>query len=258
MKKLALIITFLAAICFTTIAAAQNTEPEKIPFAMVEQKPTFQGEDANTFSKWVFSQITYPEIAKKNGVQGRVTLQFTIDTTGTVTDIKVLRGVDSSVDKEAVRVLSMSPKWEPGVQRGKKVKVIYTFPIIFSLPKGNECIGFENADQSTGQNEMSFDEVQEKPTFQGGGPMDFTKWVFSQITYPAIAKKNGVQGRVVLKFMIDTTGTVKNVRVIRGVDSSLDNEAKRVVSMSPKWEPGKIDGKPVNVTYTFPVVFSLK
>ena len=133
MKKLALIITFLAAICFTTNAAAQNTEPEKIPFAMVEQKPTFQGGDANSFSKWVFSQITYPEIAKKNGVQGRVTLQFTIDTTGSVTDIKVLRGVDSSVDNEAVRVLSMSPKWEPGRMKGKPVNVVYTFPVVFSM-----------------------------------------------------------------------------------------------------------------------------
>ena len=84
---------------------------EEIPFAIVEQKPTFQGKDANAFTKWVFSKIVYPEIAKENGVQGRVTLQFTIDTDGSVTNVKVLRGVDSSLDKEAVRVVSSSPKW---------------------------------------------------------------------------------------------------------------------------------------------------
>lgn len=106
---------------------------EEIPFAIVEQKPTFQGKDANAFTKWVFSKIVYPEIAKENGVQGRVTLQFTIDTDGSVTNVKVLRGVDSSLDKEAVRVVSSSPKWKPGMQRNKPVKVKYTFPVVFNL-----------------------------------------------------------------------------------------------------------------------------
>ena len=108
-------------------------EEEEVPFAIVEQKPTFQGGDANTFTKWVFSKIVYPEIAKENGVQGRVTLQFTIDTDGSVKNVKVLRGVDSSLDKEAVRVVSSSPKWKPGMQRNKPVKVKYTFPVVFQL-----------------------------------------------------------------------------------------------------------------------------
>ena len=109
-------------------------EEEEIPFAVVEEKPKFQGKDPNPgFTKWVFSKIVYPEIAKENGVQGRVTLQFTIDTDGSVTNVKVLRGVDSSLDKEAVRVVSSSPKWKPGMQRNKPVKVKYTFPVVFNL-----------------------------------------------------------------------------------------------------------------------------
>ena len=108
-------------------------EEEEIPFAIVEQKPTFQGKDPNHFTKWVFSKIVYPEIAKENGVQGRVTLQFTIDTDGSIRNVKVLRGVDSSLDKEAVRVVSSSPKWSPGMQRNKPVRVKYTFPVVFQL-----------------------------------------------------------------------------------------------------------------------------
>ena len=109
-------------------------EEEEVPFAVVEQKPKFMGKDPNPgFTKWVFSKIVYPEIAKENGVQGRVTLQFTIDTDGSVKNVKVLRGVDSSLDKEAVRVVSSSPKWEPGKQRNKAVKVKYTFPVVFQL-----------------------------------------------------------------------------------------------------------------------------
>ncbi|MGM9774858.1 MAG: energy transducer TonB [Candidatus Egerieousia sp.] len=108
-------------------------EEEIIPFTFVEEKPTFQGGDANTFTKWVYSKIVYPEIAKENGVQGRVTIQFTIDTDGSVKDARVVRGVDSSIDKEALRVINSSPKWKPGRQRNKNVKVKYTFPIVFQL-----------------------------------------------------------------------------------------------------------------------------
>ena len=111
----------------------EEVEEEAIPFALVENKPTFQGGDANTFSKWVNSQLEYPEIAKENGIQGRVTLQFTVNTDGSVSDVKVLRGVDSSLDKEAVWVVSASPKWKPGMQRDKPVRVTYTFPVIFQL-----------------------------------------------------------------------------------------------------------------------------
>ena len=108
-------------------------EEEAIPFQLVEEKPSFQGGDANQFSKWVNSRLVYPEIAKENGVQGRVTLQFTVEKDGTVTKVKVLRGVDPSLDKEAVRVVSMSPKWKPGKQRDRAGPVTYTFPVIFQL-----------------------------------------------------------------------------------------------------------------------------
>ena len=106
---------------------------EEVPFAIVEHKPKFQGGDQNDFTKWVFNNIVYPEIAKENGVQGRVILQFTVDKDGSVKNVKVLRGVDSSLDKEAVRVVSSSPKWEPGRQRDKPAQVTFVFPVIFPL-----------------------------------------------------------------------------------------------------------------------------
>ena len=111
----------------------EEVEEEAIPFQLVEEKPSFQGGDANQFSKWVNQRLVYPEIAKENGVQGRVTLQFTVEKDGSVTKVKVLRGVDPSLDKEAVRVVSTSPKWKPGKQRDRAVPVTYTFPVIFQL-----------------------------------------------------------------------------------------------------------------------------
>lgn len=106
---------------------------EVIFFVNVEQKPTFNGGDANEFSKWVNSRLVYPELAKDNGIEGRVVLQFTIDTDGRVRDVMVLGSPDESLSREAVRVVSSSPKWEPGRQRDRAVKVSYTFPVIYRL-----------------------------------------------------------------------------------------------------------------------------
>ena len=108
-------------------------EEETVDFVRVEYKPTFNNGDANTFSRWVAEHMVYPEIAKENGVQGRVILQFTILRDGTLGNVKVLRGIDPALEKEAVRVVSSSPKWEPGRQRDRAVNVTYTFPVIFQL-----------------------------------------------------------------------------------------------------------------------------
>ena len=110
-----------------------SEETPPTPPTMVELKPSFNGGDANEFSKWVNSQLVYPEQAKEQGIQGRVTLQYTIDVDGSVKDVRVLRGVEPSLDAEAIRVVSMSPKWKPGKNGGKPVPVTYTFPVIFQL-----------------------------------------------------------------------------------------------------------------------------
>lgn len=108
-------------------------EEEEIPYVFVEQKPGFKGGDANAFSKWVASKLVYPEIAKENGVQGRVMISFTIKADGSVANVKVTRSLDPALDKEAVRVVSSSPKWTPGKQRDRAVNVTYSLPVIFQL-----------------------------------------------------------------------------------------------------------------------------
>ena len=106
---------------------------EAIPFSLVEEKPSFMGGHANAFSRWVGKNLVYPDVARENGIQGKVTLQFTIEADGSITNIKVLRGIDPSLDKEAVRVVASSPKWKPGKQRDRAVRVTYNFPVHFQL-----------------------------------------------------------------------------------------------------------------------------
>ncbi len=108
---------------------------EPVPFNQVEVTPTFNGGDANTFSRWVNQQLEYPETCKKEGISGRVTLSFTVSETGKVTDVKVLRGVHKDLDNEAIRVVSSSPDWTPGAVDGKPVAIKYTFPVIFQSTK---------------------------------------------------------------------------------------------------------------------------
>ena len=108
-------------------------DSDNVPFQLVEVKPQFNGGDANVFSKWVNSHLEYPEEAKELCITGRVTLQFTIKADGRVTNVRVLQGLEESLDKEAVRVVSMSPKWSPGRIKGRAVDVTFTFPVIFQL-----------------------------------------------------------------------------------------------------------------------------
>lgn len=100
--------------------------------------------------------------------------------------------------------------------------------------------------------------VEEKPRFMGGDENTFTQWVFSKLVYPPEAVKQKIMGRVTVTFVVDTEGNVVKVKVNRGVHPLLDQEAVRVIKSSPKWEPGKQKGKPVNVLYNFPVIFKLQ
>ena len=105
---------------------------EEEVFDMVEQAPQFPGGPAELMS-YLSKNIRYPVIAQENGIQGRVICQFVVGSDGSVRDIKVMRGVDPSLDKEAIRVIQSMPKWIPGRQNGKAVSVRYTLPVTFKL-----------------------------------------------------------------------------------------------------------------------------
>ena len=106
---------------------------EETPFIRVEKMPSFQGGDLNAFRNWVQGKLHYPQIAQENGISGRVVLSFVIEKDGTLTTIEVLQAPDRSLSEEAVRVLETSPKWEPGMQSNKAVRVKYTLPVDFQI-----------------------------------------------------------------------------------------------------------------------------
>ena len=111
----------------------EEEEPEEQTiFEVVEEAPSFPG-GMSALMQFLSKNIKYPTIAQENGVQGRVICQFVVNRDGSIVDVKVIRGVDAYLDKEAVRVIQSMPKWTPGKQRGKAVRVRYTLPVMFRL-----------------------------------------------------------------------------------------------------------------------------
>lgn len=102
-----------------------------------------------------------------------------------------------------------------------------------------------------------FDVVEEQPSFPGGQGA-LMAWLRDNIKYPVVAAENGIQGKVIVQFVVGKNGSISNVKVLRSVDPSLDREAVRVVSSMPNWTPGKQNGTSVNVRYTLPVTFKLQ
>lgn len=114
------------------VEVEEEESDEVFAFAVIEDKPEFPGGDAKLMA-YLGNNTKFPQIAKENGIQGRVFVQFVIDKKGKVTDVQIARGVDPYLDKEALRVVKGMPSWKPGKQRGKAVKVSYIVPINFKL-----------------------------------------------------------------------------------------------------------------------------
>ena len=130
--------------------------------------------------------------------------------------------------------------------------------------KGNDEInGQDIADlkeivvQGTPKEEAVFDMVEQMPSFPGGQE-ELMRFLAKNIRYPSIAQENGISGKVICQFVVSSDGSVKNIQVLRQLDPSCDKEAVRVLSLMPKWIPGKQNGKPVAVKYTVPIVFRLQ
>jgi protein TonB len=110
----------------------EEVEDSQEIFMVVEKAPEFPG-GQTALLNFISKSLKYPVVAQENGIQGRVTCAFVVNRDGSIVDIEVLRGIDASLDKEAIRVISTMPKWQPGEQRGKPVRVKFTLPINFRL-----------------------------------------------------------------------------------------------------------------------------
>ena len=247
-----------------------SNDPNNPVFEVVEIMPEFPDGGMSGLMQFLSKNIQYPINAQKNHTQGRVTVQFVVNKDGSISEPKIIRGVDPDLDGEAIRVISLMPKWKPGMQKGQPVRVKYTVPVMFRLsddgqkeeykpiPKIDETVvvGYASKQAPTEEDPV-FEVVENMPEF-AGGMGGLMQYLSKNIKYPVEAQKAGIQGRVTMQVIIDKNGNVTNPKVTQPVDPLLDTEAIRVTASMPKWKPGTQRGMPVNVKYTFPIVFRLQ
>lgn len=183
-------------------------------------------------------------------------------------------------EKEVVKEVKSSIKFTaPVIKKDKEVKPEEEMKTQDQLMETKTAIGALDVKGNTDQGEVLkvtqrvadepvkqdkpevenkiFDVVEQMPSFPGG-PSALTQYLSNNVKYPVVAQENGVQGRVVVSFVVERDGSITDVKVVRSVDPSLDREAARVVQSMPKWIPGKQNGSPVRVKYNVPVSFRLQ
>lgn len=245
-----------------------NTGDDDDIFDVVEEMPVFPGGQTGLM-EFIAKNLRYPVKAQKEGIQGRVIARFIVEKDGSVSNLAVARrSASSELDAEAIRVLSTMPKWTPGKQRGKEVRVKYTVPIAFRLsgPEVEEIkdsklmevvvVGYAPKDDIITP-EVVLESAEIMPKYPGGAS-GLMSYLARNIKYPFDAQQSKTQGRVVIQMIVNKDGHVISPKVIQSVSPSLDAEAIRVVMGMPRWEPGKNDGQTVAVQYTLPITFKLQ
>lgn len=226
---------------------------EEAPFVVVEEMPMFPGGDSALLA-YITQNTKYPEAARANKIEGRVIVRFCITDVGGIDRVTVLKGVDSELDAESIRVVKSLPKFNPGKQGGKPVNVWYMVPITFGISKPAAQDGPKTPPPPPPPFPAGYDEA---PAFTGGETAMY-KFINSMLVYPIAAKEKNISGKVNLRFLVDTDGSISNVSVVKGINPELDAEAIRVIKLLPVWKPGKLEGKPVKVWYSMPVTFTLQ
>lgn len=247
-------------------AARQRMEQEQEVFDVVENMPEFPG-GTTAMMEYIAKNLRYPAKAHQAGIQGRVIASFIVEKDGSISHPGIMRSVNPDLDAEAIRVLSAMPKWKPGTQRGKEVRVRYTVPVNFKLNKPeaeeiknsklDEVVVVGYAPESTPATPtLVLENAEEMPKFPGG-LQGLMQYLAKNIKYPTDAQQSKTQGRVVLQMIVNKDGGVISPKIIQSVSPSLDAEAIRIVLNMPRWEPGKDKGEPVAVQYTLPITFTL-
>lgn len=241
MKKLMILALMGFAMSFTS-AKAQGKDEKIYDFTSVQKQPIYPG-GISSFYHYIRSEIKYPDVAKKNNIKGKVFASFVVENDGSLTDVKIVRGLSKETDAEAIRVLKNSPKWAPAVLNGKTVRVKYNINVNFDL------------DKQTNKQTKANAEVNRTPEYPGGLTKLYS-YLGKNLRYPAQARKDKISGKVMLSFFVEEDGSLSNMNVLKGLSKETDEEALRVMKSSPKWNPG-IDesGHTVKTKYVMNINF---
>lgn len=213
-------------------------------YLIVDEMPAFPGGD-EALIRYIALNTRYPKEAKDKNIQGRVITRFKVNEDGAVSDVSVLKGIDTYLDNEALRVVGTIPRFTPGKLKGVTVPVWYMVPIVFALKDDSPQRPSRYTVTGT---DTIYSYTREMPIFHGGN-VALRKYKEDNVNYPQELKNLGIEGVVLLRFIIDKNGTLSDIRIMQGALPSLDAEAIRVTKSMPAWQPGKEKGKAVKFIY---------
>lgn len=239
---------FLSAVLFIFFVFSNSSiaQEDKQVYMTVEQMPQLQG-DLDSLQ----NEIQYPAEDYKAKREGRVIIQFVVNKEGKAEDLNVLRGISQDIDKEAKKLIKEA-NFTPGKQRGKAVNVQYQMPVIFDLSEHPKPENESNEGDEEENEEDFFVAVENMPELKGG-----LAGLQSKIEYPEMARKAGIEGRVIVKFIVNKEGRAENPKVARGIGGGCDQEALRLIKQA-EFEPGRQRGEKVRVQYSLPITFKLQ
>lgn len=251
----------LLGFCVKNAAAQEDNTVYN--FVSMETPPTYPG-GIEKFYTFLGENIKYPQQAKDENVQGNVYVSFTVEKDGSLNDIKVDRKLGAGTDDEAIRVLKLSKKWNPGMQNGKVVRTKYNIPVRFKIPGKATAPRPANYSSpvvpktisATDTTIYSFVSLENPPQYPGG-IVEFYKFLGESIKYPELAKENKIEGNVFASFVVEKDGSLTNLKIDRKLGYGTDEEALRVLGLSQRWFPATIGGTAARVKYNIPIKFSL-
>lgn len=225
--------------------------------------PEFGAGSAGGIKEYLSAEILIPGDSAK---EGSLLISTKIDEKGEILFIAVNQSLSPFIDSAFSKAFKKMPPWIAGTYNN--IKSAYYLDIPIEYRKNNSfsigdfhALSAERDDidikHKSGGNSLLFTIVEEMPVFPGG-EQELFRFLSENIKYPALAKENNIKGVVYVSFIVEVTGCISNVKIIKGVHPSIDNESLRVVRAMPKWKPGFQNGSPVRVSFNLPIRFTLK
>ena len=240
-----------------------QTNPPKSGGIIVELPdidPMYPG-GTHEMTRFISSSLRYPREATENNIQGLVVYNFVVELDGTLSNFEIMHRAHPLLDAEALRIIQSMPPWKPAVYKGNNVRARQYVPMYFKLNKDGRSYSSSTAQtrkvMPSDPNEEIFTIVDQMPQFPTGED-GLGRFIGEYMRYPSQAKEENIQGRILCSFIVRKDGTVSDIEVVNGLNHELDNEALRVLSMMPKWTPGKNDNKTVSVKCILPIDFTIE
>lgn len=258
----------LIALRLTLIAIVSPLQitPSRTPLMYVEETvPSFPGGES-ALHRYINSYLRYPESAREDKVEGFVLTRFLILEDGSIGDVVVQKSLREDCDAEAIRAIRKLPKFIPGTQKGKPIRVWLTYPVRFSLEKApinqqKDTTSVQNQNTKNDTLKGKDAKIPENqnivmPTFKGG-EQRLINQVITNLRYPKKAQKEKIEGKVMARFCILEDGSIGEVIILESLHPACDAEAIRVIKNLSGFTPGLADGKPVRFWYNIPIHFAL-